>query len=236
MHIGAGLAEVGGMEFPGLAILSFRLLPPAARADYIPPAIGVHIADSQTVREAAGPGDFFARLARFTDGMAFPRLVHVFARCKPAHLSLVLFALRLGAHHQDGFAVAEQVPKLRRFVTRAVPEEVLFPVPGFALRILIPMTGIPRPADDDEVRPAIVIDIRGPAGERAAVTLSTGARAVAVIFRLTNLVHFPVGCFVPNISSQNVQFAIPVHVRNGHSLGAERFVHDGLLPTDRVFG
>ena len=42
--IGAGLAEIGGVEFPRLVADSLRLFPPAAGADHVESAVAVHVA------------------------------------------------------------------------------------------------------------------------------------------------------------------------------------------------
>src|SRR5262249_48834834 len=119
-HVGAGLAEVGGVKSPWFAVIFFRLLPPTAGTDYIEPAIAVDVADSQTMREPAGSRDFLARLTRLADRVHFPQLRRIFAGREPAHLSLILLPWRLGAHDQDALTVAEQIDELGRFVTGAV--------------------------------------------------------------------------------------------------------------------
>src|SRR5206468_440846 len=85
--------------------------------------------------------------------------VPVGAGPEPGHLALILFTLRLPAHDQDALAVAEQIDVLRRLVAGALPDEVFLPVPRLAARVLVPVAGGAREADDDQVRPAVVVDI-----------------------------------------------------------------------------
>src|SRR5216683_2628980 len=73
-HVGASLAQLGGMKLPRFIApgadatrLASRLLPPAAGANDIEPAIAVDIADPKAVRIPLCPRNFFARLARDAD-------------------------------------------------------------------------------------------------------------------------------------------------------------------------
>ena len=63
-HVGAGVAEVGRVERPRLVgrLGVGRLLPPAAGADHVEPAVAVDVADAEAVREADRAGDRLARL------------------------------------------------------------------------------------------------------------------------------------------------------------------------------
>src|SRR5262249_38556435 len=105
-----------------------------------------------------------------------------------------------------------------------------------ALWILVPVAGIARPPDDDEVRPAVVIQVFGPAGEAAGIPFAARAGAVAVIFDLADLVQLPSRGLVPNITGQDVQLAVLVHVRDRHPFRTKHLVHHRLLPADEWRG
>src|SRR5262249_14760003 len=123
---------------------------------------------------------------------------------------------------------------LGRLIAGTVPDHVLLPMAGPALRVFVPMARIARPTDDDEVRPTVVVDVGGPAGKASAVALATGTGAVTVVFHLTNLMHAPIRCLVPNVAGQNVHLAVPVHVGDGDAFGTEDFVDHRLLPSNRL--
>src|SRR5688572_7698160 len=75
IHVGAGRAEVRGVELPRLRHLGpFRLLPPARRAEDVDLAVAVDVAVPQAVREALRAGDFLLGLARPADRDALPGL------------------------------------------------------------------------------------------------------------------------------------------------------------------
>src|SRR5262245_35055105 len=88
------------------------------------------------------------------------------------------------------------------------------------------MAGRARKIDDDQVRPAVVIDVVRPASETMAITI----RAIAVAAWFLNLVHLPVRRLVPDFAGKNVRPSVPIDVGYGHAFGAECFVDHGFLP------
>src|SRR5262249_9534148 len=100
------------------------------------------------------------------------------------------------------------------------------PRPRFPLRILIPMAGGSREANDNQVGPAVAVDVGRPAGKRVAVA----GRAVPIAADRPDLVHLPVRRLIPNIARQNVQAAITVDVRDRDSLGVDPAIDDSFLP------
>ena len=60
VHVGTGVRDVGGMEFPGRAVGFLGLLPPTLRDDDVDAAVAVDVAVAQAVRESAGAGDHLA--------------------------------------------------------------------------------------------------------------------------------------------------------------------------------
>src|SRR4029079_2987405 len=137
--------------------------------------------------------------------------------------------LRLPAHHQDSFAVAEQVGVDRRFAAGRVPDGVLLPVPVLALRVLHPVTRRAGEVDDDEVLPAVTVEVVAPAGERPAVI----PQAVLVVHVRLHLVRFPVRRFVPELAVEDVDLTVLVHIPDGHAFGPELGIEYRLLPGDR---
>src|SRR5262249_61812267 len=99
-------------------------------------------------------------------------------------------------------------------VTGTVPDLVLLPVSGLAPGVLIPVARFAGEGNDDQVRPAVAVDILGPASEAFAI----GVGAVAVISDLANFMHLPVGRFEPNIAHEDVHFAVPVDVGHPNTL------------------
>src|SRR5262249_45904357 len=148
-----------------LAIVFFRLLPPAAGADHIQSAVAIHVRDAEAVREPLRARHFLAGLTLNADGVHLPKLRRVFAGPEPRHLPLVFLALRLPTHHQHALAGAEEIDVLRRFVAGTVPDHVLFPVPLLALRILVPVARRAGETNDDIIRPAVAVDVVRPAAE-----------------------------------------------------------------------
>src|SRR5207244_1655707 len=138
-HIGAGLAEIGGMEFPRLAFVLLRLLPPAGRADHIQPAVAVDIADAKPVREFERSRNLMAGSAWLANRVHLPKFIGILAGRKPRHLAFVLFARRLPAHDQHTPASTEEIDKERRLIAGARPNHMLFPVARFAPGIFVPM-------------------------------------------------------------------------------------------------
>src|SRR5262249_44901152 len=155
----------------GFVLHPGRLLPPSRGADHIEAAVAVDVADAEAVREAERPGGRLARLARLADGMRFPRLRRVLAGRQPGHLALLVVALALGldSHDQDTRLIAEQVDVLRRLVAGVVVQDVFLPVPRLVLGVLVPVTDPAGEANDDQVRPAVAVDVVGPAAEAFAV-------------------------------------------------------------------
>src|SRR5207244_4230774 len=102
----------------------------------------------------------------------------------------VLLPLRLPAHDEDALAGAEEVDVERRLVAGAVPDEVLLLRPRPALRVLVPVARLAGEADDQQVRPAVAVEVVRPAGEALAVALRV---ELAV---LTDDVRLPVGRLV----------------------------------------
>src|SRR5262249_13844374 len=106
------------------------------------------------------------------------------------------------------------------------------PVAGLVLGVLVPVARLAGEADDDDVRPAVAVEVLGPAGEALAVV----AQAVAVVAELADLVHLPGRRFVPGLAVDDVGPGVAVDVGDGHALGAEDLVEDRLLPADGFAG
>ncbi len=53
-HVGAGIAQVGPVKFPGFVVEGTRLFPPAAGYHHVKPAVLVDVAHSQAMRKGAG--------------------------------------------------------------------------------------------------------------------------------------------------------------------------------------
>src|SRR5262249_44486438 len=159
-------------------VVLFWLLPPTLRANHIESAIAIDVADAQAMRKPKGPGDLLARRARNTDGMHLPGLGWIFAGRKPRHLPFMVLAFGLSTHDQDAFAVLEKINIERRFVTSAVPNHMFFPIAALATRVLVPMTRSSREADDDQIGPAVSVDVLGPTSETLAIDVLV---AVAIV-------------------------------------------------------
>src|SRR5204862_1971518 len=125
----------------------------------------------------------------------------------------------------DALAGAEQVDVLRRLVAGAVPDFVLLPVAVGPFGVLVPVARLAGEADDDDVLPAVAVEVLGPAAEALAVDVLV---AVAVVLAGADLVHLPVGRLVPDLAVDDIQFAVLVDVHDGDALGAEGGVEDGL--------
>src|SRR5207245_6806303 len=173
--------------------------PPAAGTNHVQSAVAVHVGHAEPVREFLRARHFLARLARDTDRVHLPELCWIFTRAEPSHLSLVFLAFRLPAHDQHALAGAEQIDVLRRLVAGAVPNRVLLPMAGqpALAGVLVPVARSAGEADDDVVRPAVAVDVIGPASEAFTVSLE----GLVVAERLANLVHrLPIWAFVPNFA------------------------------------
>src|ERR1700722_5945608 len=84
VHVGAGFAQFGRMEFPWLIANLGRLFPPTVGDDHIKSAVAIDVADAEAVGEpecarddVAGARDWFSvlhfwRRARRADGMHAP--------------------------------------------------------------------------------------------------------------------------------------------------------------------
>ena len=202
------------------------MFPPAAGANDVKPAVAVYVANPQAVRIPLRARNLLARLTRYTDRVHFPELGGILARSEPGHLSHVFFSRRLPAHDQNLLARAEQVDILGRFVTGAGPNDVLFPVPLFAPRILIPISRLPRKTDHDLIGPAVAVDVVRPTEHAFAITRET----VAIVTDLANFVHLPIRRLIPNVPAEDVHFAVFIDVSDSHSLRTEFLVDHGLLP------
>src|SRR5262245_61514479 len=105
------------MELPRRdSIGLFRLLPPAVGDHDVDTSIAVDVAVAQAVRETSRARNFFPFLTGFADRNLFPGLRWILSRREIAHLTLVIFAGRLPAHHQNLLALAEQVDVNGSFV------------------------------------------------------------------------------------------------------------------------
>ena len=140
------LAQVGRVELPGFAVVLFRLLPPAAGADHVEPAVAVDVADAQAVRVAARAGDLFAGRARLADRVHLPGLRRILARretrpfapgppCREAALPMI--KTRLPLPNRSAYC-GVSLQALRQMT-------VFLPVSRLALRVLVPMARL-RPA------------------------------------------------------------------------------------------
>src|SRR5258708_1327591 len=81
---------------------------------------------------------------------------------RSGHVALVLLALGVRAHDEGALTVVEEVRVLRRLVTGAVPDDVFLPVARLALRVLVPVARRTGEADDDQIRPAVAVDVFRP--------------------------------------------------------------------------
>ena len=97
-----------------------------------------------------------------------------------------------------------------------------------AFGVLHPVARRPGEVDDDEVGPAVRVDVLGPAREHAAVVAET---VLVVLVRL-QLVRGPVRRFVPVLAVEHIDLAVLVHVADGDPLGPELRVQNGLFPGD----
>src|SRR5437899_597897 len=147
------------MKFPRLAVVFFRLLPPALGRDHILAAIPVDVADAQAVREFERAGNGVPWRARRTDRMHYPRLRGIASGREPGHLTLILFTLWLPTHDEHALTGTEQVSIERRFITGAVPNFVLLPMSRGAPGVLVPVARLAWKRNDDQVRPAVAINI-----------------------------------------------------------------------------
>src|SRR5262245_31102002 len=59
---------------------------------------------------------------------------------------------------------------------------------------------------------------------------------IAIVTEGLHLVGLPVRGFVPVLAVEHVELAVFVYVRDGHSLGPELGIKDGLLPRDFRIG
>src|SRR5262249_61956331 len=127
---------------------------------------------------------------------------------------------------QNVVLVGEQTDVLRRLVAGAVPDGVLLPVALLPLRVLEPVAGGAGEVDHDQVRPAVPVEVVGPAAEAVAVA----GGPVAVVAEFADLVHLPRRGLVPGLAGEDVHLAVPVDVGDGDALGAEGPVGLRLLP------
>src|SRR5690606_1761335 len=126
-------------------------------------SILVDVAGSQPVPVSLG-----ARRVRLADLQGFPGFGGIAPRAEVADLSFGLVA-----EDHARLAVAQQVGEDRCFIAGAAAGEMLFPVSGLALGVLVPMERLAWKADDDDVGPAVLVDVPSEVGEAVAVSLGS---------------------------------------------------------------
>src|SRR5262245_13018496 len=129
-----------------------RLLPPPVLLEKIQTLVAVDIADTQAVGKVAV-------LVVWRNGMERPRL------CRIGRIEIGITVLAFRDAHEFRLAVAGEIGKRRRFVVGVLEDLVTGPVAVLALRILEPGGVLPRKADDQDVLPAVLVEVERPGKE-----------------------------------------------------------------------
>ena len=154
--------------------------------------------------------------------MPFPR----FGRLTPIWLGVAVRTF--GTAHDLGLTVARNVRKRGRFVVGYVQHIVACPVAFFALRILVPRRFLARKTENENIRPAITVEVVGEGKKIVRVGVLLSERAfearnldfAPVIFLELKLfccgvvlVTFPeVRPFPPVWTRDNIHFAIVIEI------------------------
>jgi hypothetical protein len=162
--------------------------------------------------------------AGLADRLARPRLGRVGAGRVPRDDAGIL-----GAHDQDAAAVAEEIGEHRHLHAGGERggEEVRGPVAAGGAGILIPVHRLVRLRRDDEVGPAVAVEVLAP----GAVVLAV---AVGVVDDgCPDLGRREVRAAVPELIRDEVGDAVAVDVEDGDRLGAELGIERALVERGR---
>src|SRR5262249_54924846 len=115
-----------------------------------------------------------------------------------------------------------------RFVAGVLGQHVLLPLASLVAGVLVPHARFAGVRNDDDIRPAVAIEVAGKTGKGFGVLLELPRLLTP------NDMHFlEVGPFVPDIADEDVHLAVLVEVGDADTLGAELLINDDFLPGDR---
>ena len=137
--------------------------------------------------------------------------------------------IRVGSESREEIelAVAVDINELRAFGVRDRRENVLLPGRFGFFRILQPPGHRARPIDDDQVCPAVAIQIVGKGLKGMAVAEGVVDRGF-----VSGELHFPIGSGIPHGAGGNVLFAVVIEIPNRDTFAAKYGVEDGPLERD----
>src|SRR5262245_24000680 len=92
--------------------------------------------------------------------------------------------------------------------------------------ILIPMSDLAGKRNYNHVWIPVSVKIIAPGAEPAAVPFGA-----IVCCRLANLMHLPIGCFIPDVTGQDIQLAVLIYIGHLDSFRPKRRVHYNRLET-----
>ena len=161
--------------------------------------------------------------------------VHGLGRIVPVRRGIAI--LTLGDADELRLSVAGQIGKGRRLVVRLIEDLVPHPVPVLALRVLEPRRLLPGEADDQDVVPAVLVEVEGPGEKVVGVLVLLAERALEA--RHVDLRHRPelqlerrrrrivfvtrleVGSLPPPRAGDDVVHAVVVQVAEAGALAPE---------------
>src|SRR5262249_55693639 len=161
IHLSLRLPERGRMEWPWLGGLLCGALPPAVGYEDVVDTVFVNVADAEAVVEV---DDLY--IAWSGDMRCFPLHERIGLRAGDCQ------AIGAIAKHEAPLAVAIAIEIQRAFVVGDGHNDVLLPglLRGIA-GILEPPGLFAGEIDDDQVLPAVAIDVLGPVHESVAIRL-----------------------------------------------------------------
>src|SRR6266542_81652 len=151
----------------------------------------------------------------------------------------------LGAADNLRFTVAGEVGERRRFVVGHIENDVLLPMTFAALRVLIPGGDITGETENQNVVPAVLVEIAGEGKKVVRISVVAAERpfkavdgllsALGVLFleglrrRIIFVAFLEVRPFIPERARNDVPFAVVVEVAEVRALAPELVAEPGLL-------
>ena len=141
-----------------------RLLPPTGAFQQVGPAVPVDVTDAEAMR-------VLVVVVIGRNRVKLPNLRRV------GGIGLGIAEESLGIAHQFRQSVAVDVFELRRFVVHHIKRQVPGPVAGLSPWVLEPESIFAGHADDEDVRPAVAVEVGGPGEEIVGVGVVRAERA-----------------------------------------------------------
>lgn len=215
------------LPFGGRTLIGWRFPPTARRYDVVA-AVAVDVAPTDAVVKLAGHVDPLRR-----NGGNAPLGHRVFVASRDAHKlerSVGFLRFRRGAHQHFLRAVAVDVEVFRALVVRHVGDHIASPRPRHALRVFEPHGRLSREFDDEQVVPAVAVEVFRPSLKALAVL-----ERIEIAGLLAHGVQLPVGRGVIAFAGGDVELAVVVEIADGHAFGAKLRIDVRLLKRD-LFG